>query len=1188
MSVPREHAGTLSTWRVGDVVDGLYEVADVIGRGGMGVVYRVRHLMWGVDLAVKCPRPALFRTEAARRLFITEAETWVSLGLHPHVCGCHYVRTLGGIPRVFAEYVPGGSLRDWVDDRRLYRGDRRAVLARILDVAVQMAWGLDHAHSRQLVHQDMKPDNVLLDDFGTAKITDFGLALARDAAAKLRPDVPPADPDVAPPGVSILVPGGGGGTQQYASPEQAEHRPLGRRTDVYSFAVSVLEMFTGGPVWHDGPEAGAALDGCRGDGMAGLPAMPSGLADLLARCLHRDPARRPGSMAEVVTVLAGVHRDVVGVPYPRKAPVAADLRAGELNNRSLSLLDLGRPDEAEQALKKALAADPQNVAARYNAGLARWRAGAVTDQELVAEMEALRADRGDAWEASHLLAQVHLERGDLASAGALLEGVPPEWRDEPDIQATLHAVRSGRITDARCVDEWEIAWPPYPQRESTHGGEPASREPGALETVRQAILSAPSGSDFATLPVTFHDDAALSLTPDGRLALTGTWDGKVRLWDVRTGRCLKVLEGHRKPIQSVDLTPGGGFAVSADKEGTVWFWNLADERASRECAVTSLDSDRSGMQLARVCLSQDGRAAYWPGADGGFRFLDTGSGEQRQSRAPQVGRVRLVRTGALRRRLLGSAGRGAGWDDRSEAVGVWDLDTGLCRHVLTGHTSYVTALCLSADERFAATGSHDRTIRIWDLTDGSCVRVLTGHTADTLSLSPDAKFLLSGDAFDGTVRFWDIERGRCLRTFPGHEHGTAVVVLDPECRFALSAGQDRRVRRWRLPTVYDAAPSLTRPRPHTELSRLGTLVDSRVAEAEQAMAEGRFPAALCLLTEARKTAGYEREPNVLSAWWALSRHLRKTGLRAVWSPRVLVGHGDYVGAVDVSGDGRVAVSGCGDGTVRAWAVDTGDCTRVLEGHEDKVESVCLSPDGRQVLSGSRDGTVRLWSLETGACQLVLGRRASLGESAPLRFSADGRQAVVGHNDGHVRIWDLGTGREARSPWRHRVDDIATASDGSLAAFARGDLVQLYDLRRAESTRILRGEFLHTMRVVCLSADGGLALTGEAEGIRLWDTASGEVVRSFSTDDPLGAGRDLNHFLCMTAKGDFAVSGGFRTSPVVWDVTTGRRLRALDGHETGVTCLAMTPDGRFVLSGSVAGSIRVWELDWELAARETAD
>ncbi|MER5387905.1 protein kinase [Saccharopolyspora sp. NPDC002686] len=632
MDAPQEHAGTPSEWRVGDVIDGLYEVAEVIGRGGMGVVHRARHLVWDVDLAVKCPRPALFRTEAARELFITEAETWVALGLHPHVCGCHYVRTLGGVPRVFAEYVPGGSLREWIDDGRLYRGDERAVLARVIDTAVQMAWGIEHAHSRHLVHQDVKPDNVLLDGSGTAKITDFGLALAREELAALDPD--------APPGTSVLLPGGGGGTLRYASPEQVANRPLGRRTDVFSFAVSVLEMFTGGPAWDSGPDAGAALDGCRTGHAGGLPAMPSALADLLARCLHQDPARRPGSMAEVAAALADVYRAVLGEPHPRQVPAAADLRADEYNNRALSLVDLGRPGEAEEALRKALAADPQNVPARYNARLAQWRAGAITDRELVAELEALRVDRGDAREASYLLAQVHMERGDLVSARALLADVAREWGDEPDVQAALRAIRSGEITDARCVDEWQLPWPSYPEHELGSRGEPATAEPAALESSRAAVLSAPPGASIARVPASFHDDAAIALTPDGQLALTGTWDGKVRLWDVGAERCVVVLNGHSEPIQSVDLTPDGRFAASADREGTVCFWDLDDDRASSRCAVAGADVERSGMQLARVSLSQDG-----PSRAGPVRTADSGSS------TPSAGS-----SGGSRHRISGTRG----------------------------------------------------------------------------------------------------------------------------------------------------------------------------------------------------------------------------------------------------------------------------------------------------------------------------------------------------------------------------------------------------------------------------------------------------------------------------------------------------------------------------------------------------
>jgi serine/threonine protein kinase len=82
-------------WRVNDVVADLYRVDGVAGRGGMGLVYRVHHLGWNVDLAVKCPSGELFADAAARQRFVAEAQTWVSLGLHPNICSCHYVRVLG-------------------------------------------------------------------------------------------------------------------------------------------------------------------------------------------------------------------------------------------------------------------------------------------------------------------------------------------------------------------------------------------------------------------------------------------------------------------------------------------------------------------------------------------------------------------------------------------------------------------------------------------------------------------------------------------------------------------------------------------------------------------------------------------------------------------------------------------------------------------------------------------------------------------------------------------------------------------------------------------------------------------------------------------------------------------------------------------------------------------------------------
>ena len=152
-----ENDGAAADWNVGDKILDLYEVTGILGEGGMGKVYKVRHNGWNVDLAVKSPRTEILTKKHAIENFETEAETWINLGMHPHTVSCYYVRRLGGIPRVFAEYVGGGSLKDWIENGKLYEGGHDESLKRILDIAVQFAWGLHYAHQQGLVHQDVKP-----------------------------------------------------------------------------------------------------------------------------------------------------------------------------------------------------------------------------------------------------------------------------------------------------------------------------------------------------------------------------------------------------------------------------------------------------------------------------------------------------------------------------------------------------------------------------------------------------------------------------------------------------------------------------------------------------------------------------------------------------------------------------------------------------------------------------------------------------------------------------------------------------------------------------------------------------------------------------------------------------------------------------------------------------------------------
>jgi serine/threonine protein kinase len=157
----------LTDWAAGQVILDDYVVERELGRGGMGKVYLLRSRSTGQPFAVK---RAFLRNENSRSDFLTELQTWIDLPDHPHLVACRFFRTVGDEVVIFAEFVEGGSLADWIRDRRL------TGLEQILDAAIPFAWGLHAAHELGLVHQDVKPGAALMTADGQVKVADFGLA----------------------------------------------------------------------------------------------------------------------------------------------------------------------------------------------------------------------------------------------------------------------------------------------------------------------------------------------------------------------------------------------------------------------------------------------------------------------------------------------------------------------------------------------------------------------------------------------------------------------------------------------------------------------------------------------------------------------------------------------------------------------------------------------------------------------------------------------------------------------------------------------------------------------------------------------------------------------------------------------------------------------------------------------------
>jgi hypothetical protein len=289
---PLDPSRSIGGYSPGTLLAGRYRVVAMVGRGGMGEVYRADDLRLDQKVALKFVAPAIESHPAARERLLAEARNARSVA-HPNVCRVYDVGEHDGRSFLTMEYIDGEDLAS------LLRQIGRLPAAKALEVARQLCHGLSAAHGRGLLHRDLKPANVMIDGRGLAKITDFGLALEKGSG---------------------LLSADAAGTVAYLAPERFAGRPATVQSDLYALGLVMYEMWTGRP-----PFEALTFSEWRTAHEEVSPVSPSELVNeidpaverAILRCLEKDPSRRPASASAVATALPGYD------------PLAAAVAAGE-------------------------------------------------------------------------------------------------------------------------------------------------------------------------------------------------------------------------------------------------------------------------------------------------------------------------------------------------------------------------------------------------------------------------------------------------------------------------------------------------------------------------------------------------------------------------------------------------------------------------------------------------------------------------------------------------------------------------------------------------------------------------------------------------------------------------------------------------------------------------------------------